>query len=89
MRSVLRWQVSVDDQPHRIGGGPVVLVDVAPNQADRTQTVSVWTIDEQPTPATSRTVRVYSTGQPVRDDAVPVGSVVAPPYVWHVFEVPA
>lgn len=90
MKHVLKWPVRVDGHPHAIGAGPVVHVDVSPNSAAGAF-VDVWTEEpddgEQNIPA--RVVQVFGTGHPIPDDATHLGSVVASPYVWHIYEVPA
>lgn len=91
-RRVLRWEVPVDDDWHKIGGGQVLHVAV---RRDR-YTVEVWTLEpsrmarvmvgNEPTDreiATitepMRTVRVYGTGQAISDaDTEHLGTAIAP-----------
>lgn len=89
---VLRWSVPVDDRPHEIGGGPVLHVDVTGNGGpDRLQ---VWTqerVDDH-WPATAplnppRYVQVVGTGHPHPEDWEPLGTTIAPPFVWHLMQV--
>ena len=82
---VLKWDVPVDDQPHRIGGGDVIHVD---SQRGRSDEIQVWTF-ENDQPVRARVVRVFGTGHTVPLDAKPLGSVVVGGghLVWHVFEV--
>ena len=98
---VLKWPVRIDDEPHEIGGGRVVLVDMLQRtQGFEHREVSVWTrelVDEDLQPIyPKRVAQVFGTGQLV-DGAIQhigscvdrhafMGSVVAE-LVWHVFEV--
>lgn len=98
---VLKWDVPIDDEPHEIGGGDVVLVDVMQlNQADRVRHVNVWTrelVDDELQPIhPKRTAQVYGTGQLVDGAIRHIGSTVdrlvfvgaiSTELVWHVFEV--
>lgn len=85
---VLKWNVPVDDRPHQIGGGPVVLVDC---QYGDPSNVQVWTVEngnQRPVIA-----QVYGTGQPAPTDAFAVGSVLVEGHtfgtlVWHVLTRP-
>lgn len=82
---VLRWAIPIDDQPHEIGGGQVLHVGQKPT--DPNDQVNVWTLELPATPAVTRRVQVYGTGQPVPAQHSPLGSVIAGYLVWHVFEV--
>jgi hypothetical protein len=98
---VLKWAVAVDDEPHEIGGGDVVHVDVLQSeQIAARRHVSVWTrelVDDELQPIyPKRTAQVYGTGQLVDGAIRHVGSVVdrtmfmgglSSELVWHVFEV--
>lgn len=79
---VLKWVVPVDDQPHKIGTGPVL--HVACQQGP--ESVEVWT-REGPEPVQHRPVRVYGTGQPLPARWAHIGSAVTAggALVWHVF----
>jgi hypothetical protein len=79
---VLKWPVPVDGQPHAIGGGDVLHVGVQLAVRD----VCVWTLELEATPAPSRNVQVFATGEPVDVRHRHIGSVIWDPYVWHVFE---
>lgn len=90
---VLRWVVPVDDEPHEIGGGDVVLVAARrdPLAATGRRRVEVWTrelVDEQLQPvAPKRVVQVFATGQILEYSSEHVGSVLdGQELVWHVFE---
>lgn len=98
---VLKWPLPIDDEPHEIGGGDVLLIDRA-DLGVGPKALEVWTrelVDDeelQPTLPT-RTAQVYSTGQLVDGAQQHLGSFVdrvpflgTPSYrslVWHVFEV--
>lgn len=82
---VLKWDVPVDDQPHKIGTGPVVLVACQ----DRADVVQVWTHEVGP-PRQSRVVQAFATGRVLPQNArTHVGSTLAlgGSLVWHVFDV--
>lgn len=89
---VLKWDVPVDDQAHKIGTGEVlhVAVQTAPNA------VQVWTL-EPDKPSLWKPVQVFATGQPIPARWKHIGTALAlsvtpfsviAPYVWHVFEAP-
>lgn len=81
---VLKWNVPVDDKPHEIGGGHVLLVACQHGP----ESVQVWTVElDEP-----RTLlaQVFGTGQPLPGSVqAHVGSAVTAggELVWHVFEV--
>jgi hypothetical protein len=81
---VLKWRVPLDDRPHTIGAGQVVLVAQQPDGSN--DEVQVWTLEiRQPGP--TREVQVFGTGHKVPDRLVPVGSCLSADglFVWHVF----
>ena len=82
-RAVLKWTVPVDDAPHKIGSGPVVLV-ACQSSVD---TVQVWTDELDVENVKMRSVQVYGTGHdlPLFDDHL--GSVITAmgALVWHVY----
>jgi hypothetical protein len=83
--AVLKWPVSVDGERHAVGGGPVMLV--ASQGAHGT--ICVWTLEHSEEPTISREVIVVGTGHDLPDGGTNwdhIGSCLAGPYVWHVFE---
>lgn len=77
----LKWSVPVDDRPHEIGGGKVLHV-ACQNGPDA---VEVWTLELNDS---KRWVQVFGTGQPLPGSVTAfVGTALASPLVWHVFEV--
>jgi len=85
---VLKWQVSVDDRPHKIGGGDIVHVAIQyPQQPD---VVTVWTIEPRSDTTPKREVQVYGTGHPLPFFAKHLGSCTTLDggLVWHLFELP-
>lgn len=79
---VLKWRVGLDDTPHRIGCGPVVLV------SSRTDTEAVWVWTQEtsgPPMVRTRPARVVGTGQDIPGGWAHVGSCVDEPFVWHVY----
>jgi hypothetical protein len=84
---VLKWQVPLNDLPHAIGVGQVVLVAQQPH--GRVDEVQVWTL-ETGADAT-REVRVFGTGHTIPDGWEPIGSCLSVDgqFVWHVFELAA
>lgn len=91
-RVVLKWPVSVDDRPHRIGSGQVV--HVACQDPTDPAWVEVWTIEPRPrngeVPIPTREVQVFGTGQPLPFFATHLGTALAANgrLVWHVFSLP-
>ncbi len=91
MRTVLRWEVPVDDQAHAIGAGPVCHVACFPRDRD---VVQVWTLEDLPVGIPERPmpmveVRVFGTGQGIPDGCEHLGSAVTSDgmLVWHVLSV--
>ncbi len=80
-KRVLKWIIPVDVQPHHIGTGAVVLVATQHAVVDQ---VVIWT--EETGTAATRTVRVYGTGHEIPEASRHLGSTIAGPYVWHVYE---
>lgn len=83
MSTVLMWPVAVDGQTHIIGAGPVVHVDAQ----HETTVVYVWTLEENCDVHRVTVVQAFGTGQPLPEGATHLGTAVAGPFVWHVFEV--
>jgi len=80
---VLKWSVAADDTEQVIGGGPVLLV-----AAQHTPlTVEVWTEEEGIDVESMRHVVVVGTGHEIPSAATHLGSTLAHPFVWHVYEV--
>jgi hypothetical protein len=79
MMRVLKWTVHIDDEPHPIGSGPVVLVD---HQNGR---LAVWTIEDDDELGSARSVRVFGTGHFIPQGWHHVGSCIVGVFVWHVF----
>lgn len=79
---VLKWPLRIDDSEQKIGSGVVVLTEV------QGSTLCVWT-REYEGDDNKRTVRVVSTGHLLTGLGAHVGSVLDPPFVWHIFEVTA
>jgi hypothetical protein len=86
LKTVLRWEVPVDNLEHKIGGGPVVHVACR----GRADVVDVWT--EEPRPAAlrpeQRYARVFGTGHPIDPTWEHAGTAVAPletGLIWHVY----
>ncbi len=83
---VLKWPVHVDDDtPQQVGGGTIVHVGLDPAHGGRPDHLAVWT-EEIATPTSPRAVTVHGTGQEIPTSRMHVGSVVVPPYVWHIYE---
>lgn len=83
----LKWSVPVDDRPHKIGTGKVLLVSCQSDPA----VVQVWT-EEPESPdivRQDRPVQVFGTGQPIPLPIRHVGSTVTAggALVWHCYEV--
>jgi hypothetical protein len=84
---VLKWNVDVDDVPHPIGQGKVVLVACQHSDAS----VQVWTQEEGAHPEERpRAAQVYATGQPIPEGLEHVGSALAlnGRLIWHIYAVP-
>lgn len=89
---VLKWNVPVDDHPHKIGTGRVLHVGCQHGP----ESVQVWTL-ESDQPSQWKPVQVFGTGQPVPAQWAHIGTAVflrSTPFgvvselVWHVFEAP-
>jgi hypothetical protein len=82
---VLKWDVLVDDMPHPIGRGSVVLV-ACQHSPD---VVTVWTEEPSLSYMADRMVRVFGTGQRIPEEYTRhLGSTMAANgiLVWHVYE---
>ena len=85
---VLKWNVDVDDVPHPIGPGKVVLVECQHADAN---SVQVWTEETSDRPEQHvRAAQVYGTGHDIPEGLKHVGSCLAlnGRLVWHVYAVP-
>lgn len=49
-------------------------------------TVCIWALVDPGKPTERRTFRVYGTGHEMDDGITFIGTVMAGPFVWHVFE---
>lgn len=85
-----RYRVTVDDIDYQTAAGTVV--HVAADRSGKQDVVEVW-VEHEATDdgafmpgAGSITLNVYGTGHPIPDtESVHVGSVIAGPFVWHVY----
>lgn len=84
---VLKWPVFVDDHPHTIGAGPIVSVGLDPSSGGRPDLLAVWTLEDD-TVLLDRRVLVVGTGHKLPESSRPIGTVVTPPYAWHVVVLP-
>lgn len=87
-RSMFRYMVPVDDQPHgfRLTGDPVAVAATADSR-----TVEFWAEHATATgPVPLRAFQVFGTGHPLPDDARWVGTCARTPdgLVWHLYEIP-
>lgn len=82
MKRVLKWTVPVDGQEHSIGDGKVVHVGI---QDHAPESIQVWTEQERDSYLAGVFATAYGTGHPIPDHLEHVGSVVAEPFVWHVY----
>ena len=84
MSAIHRYQVPVDDRPHRhILGGPILHV------ASRvTDSVEFWAIHDDDGMQQQRAFQVVQTAEEIPAGARHVGSAVAPGgrFTWHLFE---
>jgi hypothetical protein len=78
---ILRWEVPVDDKPHRVPSGIAHVASRNPH------VVEVWTT---PTNTPDVMVQVVGTGQPYPDGWTWLGTALAPGgLVWHLMQVRA
>lgn len=77
---VLKWPLRIDDGVQEVGPGEVVLTAV------QGPTLCVWTREYEGDTG-MRNVRVVGTGHLSHGLGAHVGSALAPPFVWHIFEV--
>lgn len=96
MKTIYRYDVPIDDAPHAIPPGQIVLFD----RSARHRTpgpaglVDVWVeVDELEAGIEpgeySRAVQIVGTGQPVPDDWAWVTSFVDGALVWHLYDLGA
>lgn len=64
-------------------------VDLDPAERSNIRAVRVWALVNPVTKHMNRRkLRVVGTGHPINSEYIKhIGSVVAPPFIWHVFEV--
>ena len=85
---ILKWNVDVDDVPHPIGAGKVVLVECQHTE----RSVQVWTEEDGEHPEQNpRAAKVYGTGMNIPEGLEHVGSALALDgrLCWHVYAPPA
>lgn len=83
MRTVHKFPI-LDETPFPVArGAKPVLVGQQGHE------VYVWMELDTAAPTELRCFAVLGTGQRVSASAIHVGSFQAPPYVWHVYELPA
>ena len=87
MNAIHRYEVPVDDRPHRhILGGPIVHV-----AARKVDTVEFWAIHDDDGIQQQRAFQVVGDGQELPAGARHVGTAIAPGdrFVWHLVELEA
>lgn len=83
MKRVIKTNVPVDDQPHRIPGGKVVAVGCQ----NGPEAVQVWTEDFDNGENSPRVVQVFGTGHWMPSAGEHLGTAAWGPLVWHVYQV--
>ena len=84
MRTVWKFQLPVRDVLELTGPKPLEIVHVGP---DGPADLLVWAEVDPARPPITRHLRVVGTGNPVPPEVTRhIGSVMAPPFVWHVYE---
>lgn len=68
-------------------GAKVIHVNRDPAIPANEEFISIWIDVDTDAPMEEISFDVRGTGHPVIPDAEYVGSVIAPPYAWHVFKV--
>ena len=82
-KRVLKWSIAVDDSVGVVGGGKVVHVA----SQNPPYLIEVWT--EEFGVEVPRRVQVFGTGHAIPNGSIHLGSCIAGPFVWHVYEVTA
>lgn len=81
MRTVYRYVVPVNDEAHDIElSGPILYV-----AARSMGNVEFWALVGEQEPAV-RTFQVFGTGHSLPHQAAYIGTALAGPLVWHIFE---
>lgn len=86
MKTIYKYQVPVDDQPHPVPGTVVHV------EADGHYALTVWAevtptkIGDPSDVDQVRLYRVHGTGHPIPDTEEHRGTVIAGVFVWHLYE---
>lgn len=85
MRTIWKYLLDVADEWQvDMPAGARILPHV---QALNPGTLAVWAEVDTGAPLTTTVLRVFGTGNPVNTDGCEyVGTAVAPPFVWHVYQ---
>lgn len=83
MTAIYRYEVPVDNHWHSVEVAGEI-VHVATRSVNKVEIWSLGTFGD----TTSRTFRVYGGGQELPESAQYVGTAIAKPMVWHLFEKP-
>ncbi|GAB3889023.1 DUF7352 domain-containing protein [Terrabacter terrigena] len=83
-RTIWKFQAPVQDEFDLNGPAPLNIVHVAP---DGPTGLLIWAEVDPNRSQTERHLRVVGTGNPIPNDVTRhIGSVIAPPFVWHLYE---
>lgn len=84
-KHLLDWSPDCSTRLTLQGFARLIHVDRDTREPDR---IAVWfEVNNELRPSEIRTFHIVGTGHPIPPRTKHVGSVVMPPYVWHVFEV--
>lgn len=93
-RRVLRYEIPINDQPHKIPAGKILQLHPYRMRAitGERNRVEVWIETTVPDnwphaePIGSRQVQIFGTGQPLPEDATHLASTVDDRLVWHLYQ---
>lgn len=82
MRTIWKYELQItDDQDLSVPEGTLPLA-----VGDQGGRLMLWCMVFTALPSTLLHVRIHGSGHPLKDDDPPyIGTVVMPPFVWHVF----
>jgi hypothetical protein len=89
MRTVFKYQIDLygGAQSIRMPQGAILLHVGRDHSTPNPDIVSMWYEVDTEAPYIERVYTIRGTGHPIPDGTTYVGTVIAPPFVWHIYQV--
>lgn len=87
MKTIWKFSIPLTDEAYISGPAPLNVIHVAPDEVHQRLLVWAEVDDTGPSDQLTRALLIVGTGNPIPTNATShLGSVITPPFVWHVYD---